>query len=76
MLSVFSTHNHHTYPPDHLNNLMSLTINCQSLLAKKESHMNLISVHNPDIIFSTEYWLKADISSNEVFPTGYSVVFS
>ena len=60
-------------PPDHLNNLMSLTINCQFLLAKKESHMNLISVHNPDIIFSTESWLKADISSNEVFPTDYSV---
>ena len=37
--------------------------------------MNLISVHNPDIISGTESWLKADISSSdsEVFPTGYSV---
>ena len=31
-LSVLSTDNHHTYPPDDLNNLKSLTINCQSLL--------------------------------------------
>ena len=35
--------------------------------------MNLISIHNPDIIFDTESWLKSDISSSEVFPTGYSV---
>ena len=35
--------------------------------------MNLITVHNPDIIFGTESWLKADIFSGEVFPTGYSV---
>ena len=53
--------------------LTSLAVNCQSLLAKRESFMNLIDTYNPDIIFGTESWLKSDILSSEVFPIGYSV---
>jgi len=33
----------------------------------------LLDTHNPDIVFGTESWLKPDILSSEVFPTGYSV---
>ena len=53
--------------------LTSLTVNCQSLLAKKESFFNLLDTYNPDIIFGTESWLKPDLLSSEVFPAGYSV---
>ena len=53
--------------------LTSLTVNCQSLLAKRESFMNLIDTHNPDIIFGTESWLRPDILSSELFPSGYVV---
>ena len=53
--------------------LTSLTVNCQSLLVKKESFFNLLNTYNPDIIFGTESWLRPDILSSEVFPADYSV---
>lgn len=62
-------------PPDLVDSpiLTSLTVNCQSLLAKKESFLNLIDTYKPDIVFGTESWLKSDVLSSEVFPECYSV---
>ena len=57
------------YPSDDLSSrndspgLISLTVNCQSLLAKRDSFMNLIDTYHPDIIFGTESWLNPDIAS-------------
>ena len=58
-------------PADH--SLIALSLNCQSLPAKKESFVNLINTHSPDIIFGSESWLKDTIFSSDVFPTGYAV---
>ena len=35
--------------------------------------MNLINTYCPEIIFGSESWLNSDISSSEIFPTGYNV---
>ena len=53
--------------------LTAITLNCQSLFAKRESFINLIESHTPDIIFGSESWLKPDIMSSEVFPSNYTV---
>ena len=53
--------------------LTVLTLNCQPILAKQGSFMNLIDTRNPDIIIRSESWLKSDILSCEVFPPGYTV---
>ena len=50
-----------------------MSLNCQSLRAKKESFLNLINTHCPDIIFGSESWLKDTIYSSEVFPNDYTV---
>ena len=41
--------------------LSALILNCQSLVAKKESFLNLLDLHNPDIVFGSESWLKPNI---------------
>ena len=57
-IGILCTDNHHFYPSDDLpprNDspaLTSLTVNCQSLLAKRESFMNLIEIYHPDIILA------------------------
>ena len=67
------------YPSDDLSSrndspgLISLTVNCQSLLAKRDSFMNLIGTYHPDIIFGTESWLNPDYIISEFFPECYSV---
>ena len=53
--------------------LTTLIVNCQSLLAKRESFLNLINTFTPDVIFGSESWLKSDISSSKIFPAEYSV---
>jgi len=35
--------------------------------------MNLLDIHQPDIVFGSESWLKPSIVSSEVFPPGYTV---
>ena len=64
----FATADLHNFPI-----LMSLTVNFQSLLAKKESFINLLDTYNPDIVFGKESWLKPDVLSSEAFPEGHSV---
>ena len=65
-------------PNDYLDNsfnrsLTVLSLNCQSLLAKKESFLNLICFHTPDIIIGCESWLKPDVKNCEIFPSNYNV---
>lgn len=61
-ISVLCTDNHHSYPLADLSpvndspELISLSVNCQSLLAKRKSFINLIVTHDPDIVFGTESW--------------------
>ena len=38
--------------------------------------MNLINTYHPDIICGTESWLNSEISSSEVFSSGYNVYCS
>lgn len=55
----------------HDHSLVTLSLNCQSLVGKRESFWNLIDIHKPSIIFGQESWLKPSISSSEVFPSEY-----
>ena len=64
----FATADLHNFPI-----LMSLTVNFPSLLAKKESFINLLDTYNPDIVFGKESWLKPDVLLSEAFPEGHSV---
>ena len=54
-------------PPSEATLLSALVLNCQSLVAKKESFINLLDVQHPDIAFGSESWLKPSIVSSEVF---------
>ena len=73
MLSALRTDNFATADLHNFPILMSLTVNFQSLLAKKESFINLLDTYNPDIVFGKESWLKPDVLSSEAFPEGHSV---
>ena len=55
------------------NNIKVLTINFQSIKAKKETFWNLIESSKPDIILGCETWLKPTISNQEIAPPGYHV---
>ena len=50
-----------------------LSLNTQSVIAKKAPFGNLISERNPDIIALSETWLKPEILSSEFFPAGYKI---
>ena len=73
---TFNDSNHNDY---HSNNnslnhaLIILVLNFQSLLAKKESFLNLISLNHPDIIVGCESWLKPEVKNGEIFPSNYNV---
>ena len=48
-----------------------MSLNIQSILAKKASFDNLMDDYNPDIVAISETWLSPDIPSHEFFPKGY-----
>ena len=48
-------------------------LNCQSIVAKKKSFINLLDVYHPYVVFGCEYWLKPCIVSSEVYPSGYTI---
>ena len=52
--------------------LKLLIINCQSILAKRPSFLNLINNNNPDFIVGTESWLSPNVHSSEIFPPTYT----
>jgi hypothetical protein len=51
--------------------LKVLTVNIQSIHAKKESLWNLIDTCDPDIILGCETWLSDQHSDGEILPAGY-----
>ena len=53
--------------------LKLLILNCQSVLAKKPSFLNLINENDPDLIAGTESWLSETVHNNEIFPSTYFV---
>ena len=53
--------------------LSALVVNCQSLVAKKASFLNLLNARHPDIVFRCESWLNASISNSEIFPPNHTV---
>lgn len=63
-------------PPHKVNSaydniLMVLTINFQSLRAKREAFWNLVDSSKPDVILGCETWLRSTITTQEVMPPGY-----
>ena len=50
-----------------------IVTNCQSIKSKKDSFINLLSIHNPDFFIGTESWLTNNIRNNEIFPPGYTI---
>ena len=53
--------------------LSALVLNCQSIVPKKESFINLLDVYHPDVVIGCESWLKPYVVSSEVFPSGYKI---
>ena len=45
-----------------------MSLNIQSILAKKASFDNLMDDYNPDIVAISETWLSSDIPSHEFSP--------
>jgi len=63
-------------PTNHTNKFPQLTaliVNCQSLVAKRASFLNLLDLHLPDVVLGSESWLNSGISNNEMFPLKYVV---
>jgi exonuclease III len=58
--------------PQHSFRIISL--NLQSIRAKKASFMNLVDSAKPDIIVRTESWLRPDIHNSEFTAPGYTVI--
>ena len=63
-------------PPHKVNSaydniLKVLTINFQSLRAKRQAFWNLVDSSKPDVILGCETWLRSTITTQEVMPPGY-----
>ena len=69
-VSMIDTPNHDY----NLNHTLSIAIlNSQILVNKKATLGAFINDHDPDIITISESWLSFDISTAEIFPSGYNV---
>ena len=53
--------------------LKVITVNIQSILAKKTEWLELLASSNPDIVIGSETWLRPDILDNEVVPQEYKL---
>ena len=61
-----------TKAPKNKKNLRVLTVNCQSVRAKRADLIALINYYKPDILCGTESWFSPDHCSAEVFPDDFS----
>jgi exonuclease III len=52
--------------------LVLLQVNCRSILNKILEFCNLIDTFNPDVIISTELWLREETNNAEVFRDDYT----
>ena len=54
------------------NRLKIININFQSVVNKVPELQCLIDTEKPDVVIGTESWLTPEISSGEIFPSGYT----
>ena len=54
------------------NKLKVININFRSVVNKVPELQCLIDTENPDVVIGTESWLSPEISSGEIFPSGYT----
>ena len=74
---TYNDSNHNDYRNNNSLNhalIAILVLNCQSLLAKKESLFNLISLHNPGIIMGCESWLKPEVKNGKIFINFHPII--
>ena len=49
-------------------------LNCQSIVAKKESFINLLDVYHPDVVFGCESWQNPVLYPVKfIFPSRYTI---
>ena len=75
-ISASSSKHHHKANHNHSvksETMKILTINFQSIKAKREALWNLVESCKPDIILGCETWLKPTITNQEVMPPGYEL---
>ena len=53
--------------------LRVLVMNCQSARKKKPQIESIVDATEPDIVIGVESWLDSGVTSNSVFPDGYTV---
>jgi len=53
--------------------LRILNVNFQSVKMKKDRLLNILESTKPDVLIGTETWLTPDITSSEIFPSGYTI---
>ena len=49
-----------------------MSVNLQSLNAKREAFWEAVDTSQPDIIIANETWLKPDVLNSEIMPPGYN----
>jgi hypothetical protein len=52
--------------------LVSMQVNCRSILNRYLDFLNLNNAYNPDVIRGTEPWLREEISNAEIFRDDYT----
>ena len=57
----------------HRDSLNIISLNCQSILNKKEVFWELLDNHHPDIIVACETWLNQSIGDNEIISSNFKL---
>ena len=50
-----------------------ISLNCQSIVSKKEVFWELLDNYSPDIVIACETWLNQSILNNEIIPSDYKL---
>jgi len=67
------TNNETIASKDDHNHFKLLSINIQSVLAKREAFWELLQHHSPDIVVGYETWLNPSVLDSEIIPTSYTL---
>ena len=59
--------------PQSSNNLKILSLNCQSVISKKEVFWELLDNYSPDVVVACETWLNQSIVNNEFISPNYKM---
>ena len=55
------------------NSLKILSLNCQSVISKKEVFWELLENYSPDVVVACETWLNQSIANNEFISPDYKI---